>query len=185
MHTLLQSALFLLLPLSALSLLAGVSLELLGSALAVSTALLFVLALWLANRRATVLALVLFAIALSLRGGEAVLLRYYPVVVCAAIAISFTASCFAQRCLIERIALKMESDLPLEAQRYCRKVHYVWTCYLWANTAVLLYLASFASLEAWALYTGVISYVLTAVVFIVEYAVRICFRNALLRQANQ
>jgi uncharacterized membrane protein len=74
--------------------------------------------------------------------------------------------------LIERLARRREAELPAQAQAYCRAVTIVWTAWLCVNTLVALILAVFGSDAAWALWTGVISYLIMGVLFAGEFIVR-------------
>jgi uncharacterized membrane protein len=73
--------------------------------------------------------------------------------------------------MIERIARIREPNLPDAAVRYTRIVTEVW-CLFFVLNAVALYTALAADIEVWALYNGVIAYVLMGLLFAGEYLVR-------------
>jgi uncharacterized membrane protein len=98
--------------------------------------------------------------------------KAYPSVVSLMTAAAFGTTLFYPPSLIERIVRSREPDLPLEASSYCRKVTIVWTVWLSANAVVAAILAVRGSDEAWALWTGLLAYVMMGVLFIGEVAVR-------------
>ena len=113
--------------------------------------------------------LVIFgAIALALvslwRGSTATLL-YYPVLVNLAMLLVFGASLVSPPTIVERIARSWHPDLPDEATPYLRRVTVAWCAFFVANGAAALYTAIWASFETWALYNGLIAYVLIGAMF--------------------
>lgn len=75
--------------------------------------------------------------------------------------------------LVERFARPHHPpELMPELVGYCRAVTTVWCAFLAANAAVSLALALFAPLSAWALYTGLVGYVLMGALFAGEWLVR-------------
>lgn len=73
----------------------------------------------------------------------------------------------------ERFARHQSGELSDEQVRYCRRVTIVWCAFFAGNALSAGLLAVFAPLSWWALYTGLLSYVLVGLVFAAEYAVRI------------
>jgi uncharacterized membrane protein len=105
--------------------------------------------------------------------------RYYPVLVNAGLLLMFAASLVKPPTVIERIARLREPDLPPAAVRYTRLVTIAWTVFFVCNGAAAFYTAGFMSLEAWALYNGLIAYLLIAGVFAIELAFRTAMRARL------
>jgi uncharacterized membrane protein len=97
---------------------------------------------------------------------------YYPVLVNAVLLGVFAASLARPPSVIERIARLREPDLPPAAVVYTRHVTVVWTVFFALNGAAAFYTAVFTSLETWALYNGLIAYLLIGGLFAVELAVR-------------
>lgn len=112
----------------------------------------------------------LAAVSLWLDSTGAVL--YYPVLVNAALLLVFAASLVSPPSVIERIARLREPELPPAAVVYTRRVTLAWTVFFALNGAAAFYTAAFMSLEAWALYNGLIAYVLIATLFAIELAIR-------------
>ncbi len=96
-----------------------------------------------------------------------------PVLINAGLLATFGASLAAGRTpIVESFARMIDGDLPPEKVRYCRSVTRVWCAFFVLNGLTALWLALFGPLNAWALYTGLISYLLMAALFGGEYAVR-------------
>jgi uncharacterized membrane protein len=98
--------------------------------------------------------------------------RYYPVLVNAALLVVFATSLVSPPSVIERIARLSDPDLPPAAVLYTRGVTGVWACFFVLNGAAAFYTARFTTLETWALYNGLIAYVLIGTLFAIEFAIR-------------
>jgi len=98
--------------------------------------------------------------------------RYYPVLVNAALLVAFAASLVSPPSVIERIARLRDPELPPAAVVYTRRVTIVWTVFFVLNGGAAFYTARFTTLETWALYNGLIAYVLIGALFAVEFAIR-------------
>jgi uncharacterized membrane protein len=110
--------------------------------------------------------------AVSFSLGSAVAVRYYPVLVNAVLLAVFAASLMRPPSVVERIARLREPDLPPAGVAYTRRVTIAWTVFFALNGSAALYTAAFASLETWALYNGLIAYVLIGALFAGELAIR-------------
>ncbi len=106
---------------------------------------------------------------------------YYPVLVNSALFVLFTVSLVRPPSVIERIARLRDPELPPAAVVYTRRVTIVWTVFFALNGATALYTALFTPLETWALYNGLIAYVLIGTLFAVEFAIRTVFKARLER----
>ena len=96
-----------------------------------------------------------------------------PVLINATLLAGFGMSLRAGRTpLVERFARMTHKDLSVERIRHCRSVTRIWCLFFIGNGLASLWLALFASLSTWALYTGVIAYMLMGALFAGEYAVR-------------
>ena len=98
--------------------------------------------------------------------------KSYPVVLSLAAAVAFGRSLLMPPSLIERIARVREPSLPPEGQIYCRKVTIVWTVWLLVNAIIAAVLAAFGTEAAWALWTGLIAYLVMGVLFAGEMLLR-------------
>ena len=104
-------------------------------------------------------------------------LKLYPVLVNGALLATFGASLAFPPSMVERFARLREQDLPPAAIAYTRRVTQVWCLFFVFNGAVALGTALWASQAVWALYTGVIAYILMGTLFAVEYLVRLRFKR--------
>lgn len=105
-----------------------------------------------------------------------ILVKYYPVVVDFIIFMLFFTSLFQKENLVQKIAKTMEPDIKPKAYEYARKLTYIWAIFLFFNFLVAT-LTVFMSERVWAIYNGIISYMLVGTFFVIEYIVRINFKR--------
>lgn len=108
----------------------------------------------------------------SLWWNDALALLLTPVLVNLALFASFAASFFQRETLIETLALEQAGSLSSDERDYCRKVTGLWCAFLLANAAVSAKLALDDDRALWALYVGVIAYVLMGGLFAAEFVYR-------------
>jgi uncharacterized membrane protein len=83
------------------------------------------------------------------------------------------ASSFARReTVIETLARAQVGELSPEEVTYCRRVTGLWCAFIAANAAACAAVALAGSRELWALYTGIVAYVLLGALFAGEYVYR-------------
>jgi uncharacterized membrane protein len=99
-------------------------------------------------------------------------LRFYPVLMSAAMLALFAWSLGQPQSLIERVARFVYTDLPPAAVVYARRVTLVWCGFFALNGLVALWTAVAASWATWTFYNGFLSYVLMGGLCAIEYAVR-------------
>ncbi len=95
-----------------------------------------------------------------------------PVLVNGIFFVSFAASLRSEVTMVERFARMQEPELSPEKVAYCRRVTVVWALFVALNGAVTAALALFAPVSLWALYTGILAYLLIGALFTVEYIIR-------------
>ncbi|WP_428356314.1 hypothetical protein [Methyloprofundus sp.] len=71
--------------------------------------------------------------------------------------------------LVERFAQLEFPVMPPVLSRYCRHLTIMWTGFFAFNIVTCIFLALFASVEWWAIFTGVLIFMLTAMLMIAEY----------------
>jgi uncharacterized membrane protein len=98
--------------------------------------------------------------------------KIYPVALSLAAAYAFGSSLWKPPSLIERIARIGEPDIPAGAQTYCRIVTIIWTVWLILNAIIAALLALLARAEAWALWTGLLAYLIMGALFGGEMLIR-------------
>ncbi|CAJ0802751.1 hypothetical protein LMG18090_04333 [Ralstonia mannitolilytica] len=100
------------------------------------------------------------------------LLRLYPALVNAGLLLSFAATLRSGPSMIEKFARMRLPDLQPRAVRYTRRVTQVWCGFFALNGLMAVVAALTWSRGAWALYNGVIAYVLVGVLIAAEAAFR-------------
>ena len=113
---------------------------------------------------------IVIAVAVAIDGWIAA--KIYPVALSLAAAYAFAVSLWRPPSLIERLARIGEPDMPAAGQSYCRMVTMIWTVWLALNAAISALLAVRASQEAWALWTGLLAYLMMGVLFGGELLIR-------------
>lgn len=104
-------------------------------------------------------------------------LKYYPAAINLAIFILFFASTFTEETVIQKFARIMEGkELPDIVKDYTRKLTYVWCIFLMFNFTIS-FVTIFMSTKVWTIYNGCISYLLTGLLFAVEYLIRLRFKR--------
>jgi uncharacterized membrane protein len=139
---------------------------------------LFALRLWMQRRQTnshvaqwSMLAAVIAALWM-LVGDSTLAMRSYPVMINVTLACVFGWSLLNPPTLIERLARLQEPELPPSGVAYTRKVTQVWLIFFLINGSIAAYTAYLGSHEQWALYNGVISYILMGCLFGGEWIVR-------------
>lgn len=120
---------------------------------------------WLAGGAQVVQARWVALAALLLAASTALLnmslpLKLYPVLVNAVLLTVFGLSLVRGPSVAERIARLQEPELDARGQAYTRRVTQVWCGFFVLNGGLALATALWASEEVWALYNGLIAYVL-------------------------
>lgn len=95
-----------------------------------------------------------------------------PVLINAGLFVTFAGSLRTETPLVERFARLQVSDLSAEELRYCRRVTQVWSAFFVLNGSIALGLAVLAPLSWWALYNGLLAYVLIGLLGASEYVLR-------------
>jgi uncharacterized membrane protein len=103
--------------------------------------------------------------------------KAYPVVVSGGLAYFFGASLWRPPSLVERMAKLGGETMSPAIRVYCRRVTVVWALWLAINTVIAAALAIGGSLAAWALWTGLLSYLVMGFIFAVEFILRRLLRR--------
>jgi len=106
---------------------------------------------------------------------------FYPVFMNAAMLLLFGSSLLSPPTVVERIARSRHPGLPVEAVPYLRRVTIAWCIFFVGNGAVALYTALRSTFETWALYNGLIAYVLIGAMFAGEFLTRLRVMKVLRR----
>ncbi|MCL2872548.1 MAG: hypothetical protein FWF41_06190 [Betaproteobacteria bacterium] len=108
-------------------------------------------------------------VALLLRSAE--LPRYYPVLVNAIFLLAFAISLFQSQTIVERLARRLDPDLPPQGVDYTRKVTLAWCVFFIINGGIALWTTT-QPMAVWALYNGLIAYAAMGVMFVGEWLIR-------------
>ena len=111
-------------------------------------------------------------VAAAWAANDALPLKLYPVLVSAVLLGLFGMSLRHPPTAIERLARLQDPDLPSEAIPYTRKVTIVWCVFFVVNGSISAGTALWATDAVWALYNGLISYLLMGALFAGEWLVR-------------
>jgi uncharacterized membrane protein len=109
--------------------------------------------------------------ALSFCSNQALPLKLYPVLVNAVLCLVFSLTLVYPPSAIERLARLSEPDLPASGVRYTRRVTQVWCGFFIFNGSVALITALWSD-AAWAIYNGLIAYLLMGILFMGEWLIR-------------
>lgn len=109
-------------------------------------------------------------------------LKLYPVAMNLALLAAFAASLRRGPSAIERLARLRDPALPPAAVAYTRRVTQVWCAFFLANAAISAATALWADDAGWALYNGLIAYVLMGALMGGEWLVR---RRVRAREASR
>jgi uncharacterized membrane protein len=112
----------------------------------------------------------IFGLALVLNEGSFFL--FVPVLINAALLVSFARTLGSGPSMVETLARRRFGHVPPEHAGYCRRVTEVWCAFFAVNGAVIGWLALRASLDAWAVYTGLVAYLLMGTLFAAETTYR-------------
>ncbi len=117
----------------------------------------------------------LLGVALLLAGayfGEAYTVRLIPAFVYCSLALLFGHTLWHPPSLCERLVRLQYPKFKPGIARYLRQVTWLWACFFAANTVISALMPLFAPSWVWTFYTGVVVYVLMALLVLGEYAYR-------------
>jgi uncharacterized membrane protein len=116
-------------------------------------------------------------IAVAIALDDRTLLLLLPMLVSLYLLATFSWSLRHGPSMVERFARMVEDDLPPFTFSYCRRVTWIWCGFMLLNSIAVVVLALAAPLEWWALYTGLVFYLLMGVLIGGEF----CFRKGWFR----
>ena len=125
----------------------------------------------------TIIATLLGFSVLTFATNSEFLLRLYPAATNLSMLLLFGLSLKFTPSMVERFARLAEPGLPPAGVLYTRRVTQVWCSFFVANGGLALYTAINSSREVWALYNGLISYILMGILFACELFFRRRYRT--------
>jgi uncharacterized membrane protein len=99
-------------------------------------------------------------------------LLFAPALTNAALLIAFARTLRTGPSMVETFARWQGHQIADDRVGYCRTVTAVWCAFFFANGGVSLWLALYATLAQWTVYTGIVAYLLVGALFAVEIAYR-------------
>ena len=109
---------------------------------------------------------------LTIYSRESTYLKYYPVCMNILFLVLFLYSLAYPPTMIEKFARLRHQNLNKHAINYLRKVTTLWCAFFIFNGTISAYTVLWGSLDVWALYNGLISYILMAGLFLGEFLYR-------------
>ena len=97
---------------------------------------------------------------------------FVPALINLALLVSFAHTLRVGPSMVETYARLQVDDLSEEERAYARVVTVAWCGFFLVNGCACLWFALEASVGAWALYTGLVSYVLIGICFTIEFLYR-------------
>ena len=118
----------------------------------------------------------ILVVAIALSDSET-LVRLYPVGVSAALLGAFGMTLWRPPTMIERIARAQGADLDPAGVRYTLNLTAIWCLFFMLNASAALYTALAGSRETWAVYNGLVSYVIAGALLLGERLIRPILRR--------
>ena len=118
----------------------------------------------------------IFVVIVAFHFTDWIFFKFYPPVVNFGLFVIFFFSTFREKTVIQKIALSIEPEAKPPVLDYTKKLTYVWSGFMLINFLVSV-ATIFMSKEIWAIYNGLVSYILVGIMFGVEYIVRINFKR--------
>ncbi len=129
-----------------------------------------VLAGFFINKQKILLCAGLSVVAVACVFREIEYVKAYPVIMNFAVMLFFAMSLLTKP-FVQIIGEKINGKLSDNGIRYARKATYAWVIFMFCLTSASA-TTVFLSTEIWALFNGLISYILVATMFVAEYIVR-------------
>ena len=104
--------------------------------------------------------------------GDEKVLRGYPVLISVALFAVFAGSLLWPPPLIERLMRLRGKPIHPAAIPYMKWVTFGWSCFFLVNAVLAACTAWLMPIEYWAVYNGLVSYALVAILFAIEYIIR-------------
>jgi uncharacterized membrane protein len=99
-------------------------------------------------------------------------IKLYPVLVNLSFLALFAWSLKSGPPIIERLARLTEPNLPASGVQYTRQVTVIWCVFFFINGSISAYTVWLENAKIWALYNGLVSYLLMGSLFSIEWLVR-------------
>lgn len=109
---------------------------------------------------------------------------WYPVLINGLMLVLFGGSLWRSQSFVERLARLQTPDLPPQAVHYTRQVTKVWCGVFIFNIVISTVFVLLEQFDYWALYTGIVAYILMALVMAIEWLIRQHIQKRIQKQGN-
>ncbi|MDG6896263.1 hypothetical protein [Volucribacter amazonae] len=100
------------------------------------------------------------------------MMYWYPVIINGLMLILFAGSLFTSQSLVERLARLSTPNLNAQGVIYTYRVTLLWCAVFSFNLLVTIWFIMQENYQYWAYYTGVVSYIIIAIVMLSEWLIR-------------
>jgi uncharacterized membrane protein len=129
------------------------------------------------NQRTAGIGLLVIFCSIAAFDAELRMLKLYPVAVNAGAAGFCLYTLLNPPSAIERLSRMLGMQIEGPAKPYTRRLTMVWAVFFVSSALAAAYTALFTSTAIWALYNGLISYLLIGLLIVAEYPVRLAYRK--------
>ena len=103
---------------------------------------------------------------------QILIIKLYPVAISLMLLVTFYYSLLHPPTIIERFARIKEANLSAAAINYTQKITIIWCSFFAINGLIALWTALAQNAKIWAIYNGLISYILIGALFVTEFIYR-------------
>lgn len=136
------------------------------------------------RKMALVTGLLFFLVAASFITNLSTFIRLYSFFVNMGLLVGFASSLFLPESIIYRFATLAQPSIKHSITRekvkaYCKKVTMIWCAFFVINGAIAFFTAIFFPEKIWAIYNGLVSYILIGILFTGEFIVRVIVQKGM------
>ncbi len=130
-----------------------------------------------------ILIAVVYSIAIAITGNET-LLRFYPVFTNILMLVVFASTLLNPPTMIARFAAMRGTRITPEVKYYVDKVTVLWCGFFILNAGIASYTALYSSLKTWALYNGLLVYIVVGLLLVLELCTRTIYKKRIANSAK-
>lgn len=118
-----------------------------------------------------------------------IVIKFYPCWITAVFGWMFLSSLIHKDPIILKFAKLWDTSIPVhpgydQISRYCITWNWIWVAFFTFQLVINFYLAMWGSSRAWAIYNGLVSYLLQGLMFVLQFSVNFFFNRNLDRKYN-
>lgn len=116
-----------------------------------------------------------------------IVIKFYPCWITAVFGWMFLSSLIHKDPIILKFAKLWDTSIPVhpgydQISRYCITWNWIWVAFFTFQLVINFYLAMWGSSRAWAIYNGLVSYLLQGLMFVLQFSVNFFFNRNLDRK---